>query len=89
MSRADKGHSLAIVKKEEYIKKMEEFISTSESTILKSDPTPKYQTDVFDEGLKTRNMYRDFIKTQNLIKNIFFEFFLFICETPQQFFLSK
>ena len=37
-----------------------------------------------DDGLKTRNMYRDFIKTQNLIKKFFFVIFLFFCETPLQ-----
>ena len=35
-----------------------------------------------DDGLKIRNIYRDFINTQNLIKKKKFEFFYFFVKHP-------
>ena len=46
MSKADKGQSVTIIKKEEYIRKMEDFILLSETSTLTTDPTQKYQAKV-------------------------------------------
>ena len=46
MSRADPVQSVTIIKKEEYIRKMEDSISLSDMSTLTTDPTQKYQTKV-------------------------------------------
>jgi hypothetical protein len=43
LTKADKGNSLAILEKTEYIKKVSQFIDNCGSNILKFDPTIKYQ----------------------------------------------
>ena len=43
ISKADKGQTITILNRIDYIKKIDDFISTSGAEILKLDPTDKYQ----------------------------------------------
>ena len=43
ISKADKGQTITILNRIDYIKKIEDFISSSGAEILKLDPTDKYQ----------------------------------------------
>ena len=48
LTKADKGQTITIIKKSEYIKKMNEFISLSEAEVLKSNPTDKFQKNIIN-----------------------------------------
>lgn len=60
LTKADKGQAITILKREDYIDKVEDFISTSGAELLSSNPTPKFQKQI----LNTLNQF-----SNNLQKN--------------------
>lgn len=69
ITKADKGNTIVVMKKEEYIRKTEEFISNGPYEVIRYDYTNKYQAQV-KKIMKEKSIFEEFKKKQMIISNL-------------------